>query len=114
MSLVLPTLSEVELPLSLSVNPVVPVMLEVKLKSWLIPRGSVCLMIWISPQLLTCTGSGATKSLTSAEKELEERLFRKALPKVSHGPVVDVNTPAAVRLIAASPKVPAGRVIGAL
>src|SRR5439155_19947263 len=66
----------------------------------------------IVPQLPMFTGCGATKSLTSAVKEGEERLFRKALPKAVHIPVG--NTPAAVMLTAASPKVPAGRVMGAL
>src|SRR5947207_1855220 len=66
----------------------------------------------IVPQLPMFTGCGATKSLTSAVKEGEERLFRKALAKAVHVPVE--NTPAAVRLTAASPKVPTGRVMGAL
>src|SRR5437588_12599643 len=66
----------------------------------------------IVPQLPRFTGCGATKSLTSAVKEGEERLFRKALPKAVHVPAE--NTPAAVRLTAASPKVPAGRGMGAL
>src|SRR5215216_573807 len=61
----------------------------------------------IFPQLLMLTGCGATKSFTSAGKEAEARLFRNALPKASQVPAG--NTPAAVRLTAASPKVPAGR-----
>src|SRR5829696_10279895 len=59
------------------------------------------------PQLLMLTGWGAMKSLTSAGNEAEERLLRNALPNASQVP--GGNTPAAVRLTAASPKVPAGR-----
>src|SRR5829696_5116297 len=59
------------------------------------------------PQLLMLTGWGAMKSLTSAGKEAEERLLRNALPKASQVPAG--KTPAAVRLIAASPKVSPGR-----
>src|SRR5215216_4549322 len=59
------------------------------------------------PQLLMLTDWGATKSLTSAGNEAEERLLRKALPNASQVPAG--KTPAAVRLTAASPKVPAGR-----
>src|SRR6266511_2978593 len=51
------------------------------------------------PQLLMLTGRGATKSLTSAGKEADERLFRKALANASQ---VLPKTPAAVRLTAAS------------
>src|SRR5437870_842830 len=69
-------------------------------------------MITISPQLLMVTGTGATKSLTSAVKEADERLFRKTLPKALQIPAG--NTPAAVRLMAASSKVSAGRLLGAL
>src|SRR6266566_356418 len=75
------------------------------------PRGSVCLMITTSPQLLMFTGTGAMKSLISAVNEEEERLFRKVLPKAVH--VLAGKTPAAVRLIAASPKSPVDRVRGA-
>src|SRR5579859_814616 len=60
------------------------------------------------PQLLMFTGIGATKSLTSAVNEAEERLFRKALPKASQTP--GGKTPAVVRLIAVSPKVRPGSV----
>src|SRR5215217_6802643 len=59
------------------------------------------------PQLLMFTGCGATKSFTSAGNDAEERLFKKALPSASQVP--GGKTPAAVRLTAASPKVPAGR-----
>src|SRR5260370_22985271 len=68
-------------------------------------------MIFTSPQLLMFTGTGATKSLTSAPNDAEARLFKNALPSASHVP--DGKTPAAVRLIAASPKVSAGRLLGA-
>ena len=59
------------------------------------------------PQLLMFTGCGAMKSLTSAGNDADERLFRNALPKPSHVP--GGKTPAAVRLIAASPKVARGQ-----
>src|SRR6266511_1668649 len=78
-----------------TVQPDVDGIVEVKLKSWFRPRGSVCLMMLILPQLLMFTGCGAMKSFTSAGNDADERLFR--------------NTPAAVRLTAASPKVAAGR-----
>src|SRR6266540_3750749 len=63
------------------------------------------------PQLLMLTGRGATKSLTSAGKEADERLFRKALANASQ---VLPKTPAAVRLTAASPKVSPGRLTPAI
>src|SRR5215471_16715816 len=68
-------------------------------------------MILISPQLLMFTGTGATKSLTSAVNDAEARLLRNALPNASQVP--DGKTPAAVRLVAVSPKVSAGRLLGA-
>src|SRR6266511_5957327 len=89
------------------VQPAVDGMVDVKLKSWLMPRGLVCLMMLIVPQLLMFTGWGATKSLTSAGNDAEARLFRNALPSASQVPAG--KTPAAVRLTAASPKVPASR-----
>src|SRR6266567_9648131 len=55
----------------------------------------------IVPQLLMLTGTGATKSLTSAGNDADERLFRNALPKASQVP--GGKTPAAVRLMAVSP-----------
>src|SRR5215470_4955929 len=58
------------------------------------------------------TFTGATKSLTSAPNEAEARLFKNALPSASQVPLG--NTPAAVRLIAASPKVNGSRLLGAL
>src|SRR6266545_7214541 len=61
----------------------------------------------IRPQLEMFTGCGATKSLTSAGNDADERLFRNVLPNAVQTP--GGNTPAAVRLTAASPKVPAGR-----
>src|SRR5881275_2876435 len=67
---------------------------------------SVTLCTVIVPQLETFTGCGATKSLTSAGNDADERLFRNALPSASHVPAG--KTCEAVRLIAASPKVPAG------
>src|SRR6266496_1730776 len=87
-------------------------MVDVKSKFWLTPRGSVRFLTTIVPQLLMWTGCGATKSLTSAGNDADERLFRNALPNASQVP--GGKTPAAVRLIAASPKVSAGRVLGAL
>src|SRR5215207_9159600 len=59
------------------------------------------------PQLLMFTGCGAMKSLTSAGNDADERLLRNALPNAVQVP--GGNTPASVRLTAASPKVPAGR-----
>src|SRR4029077_18137717 len=64
------------------------------------------------PQLLMFTATGATKSLTSAVNEADERLLRKALPKASQTP--GGKTPAPVRLMAVSPKVSAASVRGAL
>src|SRR6266487_825333 len=58
------------------------------------------------------TFTGATKSFISAPNADEARLFKNALPSASHVPVG--KTPAAVRLIAASPKVSAARLLGAL
>src|SRR6266568_5319563 len=81
------------------------------MKSWFRPRGSVCLMIVTRPQLLMFTGTGATKSLTSAGNDAEARLFRNTLPNASQVP--PGKTPAAVRLMAVSPKVSAGRLRGA-
>src|SRR5262252_3693793 len=69
-------------------------------------------MIVMWPQLLMFTGTGATKSLTSAGNDADERLFRNALPKASQVP--GGKTPAAVRLIAVSPKVFRPRDRGAL
>src|SRR5215469_4666892 len=68
-------------------------------------------MILIDPQLVMFTGTGATKSLTSEPNDAEARLLRNALPNASQVP--GGNTPAAVRLIAVSPKVSAGRLLGA-
>src|SRR6266487_3818015 len=56
-------------------------------------------MIRTAPQLLMFTGTGATKSLTSAPNDAEARLFRNALPNASHVPAG--KTPAAVRLLTA-------------
>src|SRR5512135_1706296 len=60
------------------------------------------------PQLLMLTAIGAMKSLISAVKDEDERLLTNALPNASHTP--GLKTPAAVRLIAASPKSPTPRV----
>src|SRR6516164_7426651 len=79
---------------------------EVKPNAWFWPRGSVCLMILISPQLLMFTGTGAMKSLISAVNDAEERLFKNVLPNASQVP--GGNTPAAVRSIAVSPNCRAG------
>src|SRR6266581_6442600 len=68
-------------------------------------------MIVTRPQLLMFTGTGATKSLTSDPNDAEARLFKKTLPNPAH--VVAGKTPAVVRLIAASPKVRAARLLGA-
>src|SRR5258708_3168710 len=69
-------------------------------------------MILTAPQLLISTGIGAMKSLTSAGNDDEARLLTKALPKALQVP--GAKTPAAVRLMAASPKVNAGRVFPAI
>src|SRR6266508_3170222 len=61
----------------------------------------------ILPQLAMFTGCGATKSLTSAGNDADDRLLRNTLPNAVQVP--GGKTPAAVRLIAASPKVSAGR-----
>src|SRR6266496_6127925 len=87
-------------------------MVEVKLKSWLIPLGSVCLMMLTVPQLEMFTGTGATKSLTSAGNDADERLLRNALPKAVQVP--EGKTPAAVRFIAVSPNLSAPMLFGAL
>src|SRR5262245_32409821 len=68
------------------------------------PRGSLCLMIVISPQLEMLIGIGATKSLSSEPNELpDDRLFTHAPPRWKH--LSAGKTLAAVRLIPASPKV---------
>src|SRR5215475_14305660 len=64
------------------------------------------------PQLLMFTGCGATKSLTSAGNDADDRLLRNALPNATQAP--GGNTPAAVRLTDASPKVRAGSVTPAI
>src|SRR6266540_836465 len=74
------------------------------------PRGSVCLMILMKPQLEMFTGTGAMKSLTSAGNDADERLFRNALPKASQVPAG--KTPVAVRLMAASPNLNAPMLFG--
>src|SRR6266487_1769923 len=56
-------------------------------------------MIVTRPQLLMFTGTGATKSLTSAGNDADARLFRNALPKASQVPAG--KTPAVVRLLTA-------------
>src|SRR5437867_1055772 len=66
------------------------------------PRSS-CLWMFTVPQLVIFTGTGATKSLTSEVNDADERLFRNTLPKASHTP--GGKTPAAVKLMAVSPKV---------
>src|SRR6266849_1426408 len=79
-------------------------MFDVKLKFWLTPRGSVCLMILISPQLLMFTGIGAMKSFSVEVNDWpDERLFRSAAPKCWH--TFCEKTPAPVRLMRASPNV---------
>src|SRR6266516_786415 len=69
-------------------------------------------MMLTVPQLEMFTGTGATKSLTSAGNDADERLLRNALPKASQTP--GGKTPTAVRLMAVSPNVNAGRLLGAL
>src|SRR6266542_2333095 len=73
---------------------------------------SSCLWIFTVPQLLMFTGCGATKSLISAGNEADERLFRKTLPKAVQVPAG--KTPAALRLIAASPNLFAARLTPAI
>src|SRR6266536_1329403 len=85
-------------------------MVEVKLKSWLVPLGWVCVMMLTVPQLEMFTGTGATKSLTSAGNAADERLLRNALPNASQVP--GGKTPAAVRLMAASPNLSAPMLFG--
>src|SRR5262245_30362489 len=57
------------------------------------------------------TGTGATKSFTSAGNDADERLFRKTLPNALQIP--GWKTPSPVRLSAVSPKVSPGSVRGA-
>src|SRR4051794_23052529 len=64
------------------------------------------------PQLEMFTGTGAMKSLISEVNEVEDRVFTNADPNASHVP--GGNTPAAFRLIAASPKACAGRLTAGL
>src|SRR4029453_14058982 len=61
----------------------------------------------IFPQLAMLTGCGATKSLTSAGNDADERLLRNVLPKAVQTP--GGKTPALVRWPPPSPKGPAGR-----
>src|SRR6266508_3195939 len=67
-------------------------------------------MIVTRPQFEMFTGTGATKSLTSAGNEADERLFRNALPNALQVPCG--KTPEPVRLIAASPNVSAAKLRG--
>src|SRR5262245_19324647 len=69
--------------------------------------GSVTFLITSVPQLEMLTAIGAMKSFNSAGNDAEERLFRNAAPKCWH--TVCEKTPAAVRLMPASPKVRPGR-----
>jgi hypothetical protein len=62
---------------------------------------AVALVVMPLGQLLTLTGSGATKSLISDVKESDERLFRYAEPNVPHAP----SPNRASKEIAASPNV---------
>src|SRR6266536_2874681 len=66
----------------------------------------------ILPQLEMFTGCGATKSLTSAGNDADERLLRNALPNAAQVPAG--KTPAAVRLTDASPNSLAGRLTFAI
>src|SRR5215207_2916213 len=66
----------------------------------LAPRSSTFLMV-MDPQLVMSTTSGATKSFRAEVKVSEERLLRKADPKVVHPLVPRI----ADRRIEASPKV---------
>src|SRR5262252_4465154 len=68
-------------------------------------------MMLTVPQLLMFTGTGGTKSFSSAVKDDDARLLIMALPNALHVPAG--NTPAAVRLMAASPNSPAARLTGA-
>src|SRR5881275_2746834 len=56
------------------------------------------------------TGCGAMKSFTSAVNDADERLLRNVLPNAVQVPAG--KTPAAVRLIAASPNSPVDRLRG--
>jgi len=69
------------------------------------------LMMLTVPQLLMFTGTGAMKSFSSAPKDDDARLLIMALPNALHVP--DGNTPAAVRLMAASPNSFGARLTGA-
>src|SRR5215471_18135212 len=68
-------------------------------------------MMLTVPQLLMFTGTGAMKSFNSAPKDDDARLLIMALPNALHVP--DGNTPAAVRLMAASPNSFGARLTGA-
>src|SRR4051794_6612915 len=59
------------------------------------------------PQLLMFTSTGAMKSLISAVNDDDERLLTNAVPNALE--TAGWNTPAAVRLTAASPKSPVPR-----
>src|SRR5215218_7013782 len=72
------------------------------------PVGEVTLWTMTVAQLVMSTGLGAMKSLTSAGNDDDERLFRNALPNAVQVPAG--KTPAAVRLMAASPNRPVPRV----
>src|SRR5262245_20833074 len=108
---VLAALFPLVLPLSFSENAAgvvsvvqtmfAPARFDVYENAWFNPRGSVCLRMTTVPQLLMFTGTGATKSLTSAVNDVDERLFRNTEPNASQTP--GWKTPAAVRLMAASP-----------
>src|SRR5438132_4971125 len=68
------------------------------------PRGSVCFLMIIVPQLEMLIGIGATKSFSSEPNELpEDRLLSHASPRWKHVPAG--KTLAAVRSTAASPNV---------
>src|SRR5262245_34444135 len=69
-------------------------------------------MTLMVPQLEMFTGIGAMKSLISDVNEDDERPVTIVLPKAWHVP--EGKTPAVVRSIAVSPKVNAGRLLGAL
>ena len=73
----------------------------------LLPDTHTVLFIVFGEQLVTLIGSGRMKSLISEVKASAERLFRYALPKLTHSPAWKM--PEAWRLIEASPNVNASR-----
>src|SRR4029079_169064 len=65
--------------------------------------GTACFRMVTVPQLVTRTSMGRMKSFICEVNEVEERLFTMPRPKLTQE--VSSKTPAAVRSMAASPKV---------